>query len=77
MLDKKTSIKIYRKQTHYNQWEFVYDPTQNAIEATAGAPTNMNGSTIGTGANGTTGTGFGSSNGSGFGSSSGVWFRVK
>ena len=34
--DKKTSIKIYRKQTHYNQWEFVYDPSQNAIEATAG-----------------------------------------
>ena len=23
LLDKKTSIKIYKKQTHYNQWEFV------------------------------------------------------
>ncbi len=59
MLDKKTSIKVYRKQTHYNQWEFVFDPTQNALEATAGAPTNINGSTTGTGANGSTGSGFG------------------
>jgi len=36
-MDKKTSIKIYKKQTHYNQWEFVYDPTQNTVTAAGGA----------------------------------------
>ncbi len=43
LLSKKESIKVFRKQTHYNKWEFVYDYTQSALEATAGAPTNING----------------------------------
>ena len=25
----KPSIRIYNKQAHYNEWEFVYDPTQD------------------------------------------------
>jgi type II secretory pathway pseudopilin PulG len=74
LLDKKTSIKIYKKQTHYNQWEFVFDPTQNTVTASAG---NINGSSNGTGGNGSTGNGFnptngsGPNNGSGLGSSNG------
>ena len=72
LLMKKESIKVYKKQTHYNQWEFVFDPNQSALEATAGAGTNLNGN--GTGANGTTGTGFGSSTGTGFGNSTGTGF---
>jgi type II secretory pathway pseudopilin PulG len=74
LLSKKESIKVFRKQNHYNKWEFVYDYTQSALEATAGAPTNINGSMTGTSATGTTGTGFGSSNGTGFGSSNGSGF---
>jgi type II secretory pathway pseudopilin PulG len=27
----KASIRVYKKQTHYNQWEFVYDPAMEAI----------------------------------------------
>jgi hypothetical protein len=67
LLDKRASIKIYKKQSHYNQWEFVYDPTQNTITADAG---NMNGPS-GTGANGSTTSGFGNNNGSGTGSNNG------
>jgi type II secretory pathway pseudopilin PulG len=85
LLDKKTSIKIYKKQTHYNQWEFVYDPTQNTVTAAAGninGSSNGTGMTGGTGANGGTSNGFslgngsgsGSNNGSGFGSSNGSGF---
>ena len=40
LLDKKTSIKVYRKQTHYNQWEFVFDPNQSIMEAAGGAGVN-------------------------------------
>jgi type II secretory pathway pseudopilin PulG len=87
LLDKKTSIKIYKKQTHYNQWEFVYDPTQNTVVASGGSingSSNGTGTTGGTGVNGGTSggfslgngsgsnSGFGSSNGSGFGSNNGV-----
>jgi hypothetical protein len=69
LLSKQTSIKIYNKQTHYNQWEFVYDYSQNALQATAGASTNLNGASNST--NGASGTGFGSGNGSGPGSNNG------
>jgi len=31
----KESIRVYKKQTHYNQWEFVYDPSSEAL---LGAP---------------------------------------
>jgi type II secretory pathway pseudopilin PulG len=27
----KDSIRVYKKQTHYNQWEFVYDPASEGI----------------------------------------------
>ncbi len=27
----KESIRVYKKQTHYNQWEFVYDPMADGI----------------------------------------------
>ena len=27
----KESIRVYKKQTHYNQWEFVYDPASEGI----------------------------------------------
>jgi type II secretory pathway pseudopilin PulG len=27
----KQSIRVYKKQTHYNQWEFVYDPNAEAL----------------------------------------------
>jgi type II secretory pathway pseudopilin PulG len=27
----KESIRVYKKQTHYNQWEFVYDPASETL----------------------------------------------
>jgi type II secretory pathway pseudopilin PulG len=89
LLDKKTSIKIYKKQTHYNQWEFVYDPNQMTVTASSGVidgsgtSTGANGGTsggfspgngTGTGTGSNSGSGFGSSNGSGFGGSGGSGF---
>jgi type II secretory pathway pseudopilin PulG len=74
LLSKNTSIKIFHKQTHYNQWEFVFDKNQNAAQASAGGAANVNGSTTGAGVNGATGTGFGAGSGSGFGSGSGSGF---
>jgi type II secretory pathway pseudopilin PulG len=74
LLSKKESIKVYKKQTHYNQWEFVFDPNQSALEASAGAGTNINGASNGLGTNGTSGSGFGATNGSGFGSNNGSGF---
>ncbi len=68
LLDKKTSIKIYKKQTHYNQWEFVFDPTQNTVVASGG---NLNGSSNGTGTTGSTGVNGGTSGGFSLGSGSG------
>jgi hypothetical protein len=49
LLSKKASIKIYKKQDHYNKWEFVFDPNQNAANAVAST-----GATTGTGLNGST-----------------------
>jgi type II secretory pathway pseudopilin PulG len=84
LLSKKESIKIYKKQTHYNQWEFVFDPTQNAANSAggvagaaigAGNTANGLGSGTSTGIGGSTnGSGLGSSGSSGFGSSSGSGF---
>jgi len=68
LLDKKLSIKIYKKQTHYNQWEFVYDPTQNTVVASGGS---INGSSNGTGTTGSTGVNGGPSNGFSLGNGSG------
>ncbi len=38
---KKSSIRVLNKKTHYNDWEFVYDPTQDLasqLGAVAGQP---------------------------------------
>jgi type II secretory pathway pseudopilin PulG len=70
LLSKKTSIKIYKKQTHYNQWEFIYDPNQNVAIAAGG----VGGATNGIGTNGGSASSFGSGSGNGFGSSNGPGF---
>ncbi|QNI30337.1 type II secretion system protein [Alloacidobacterium dinghuense] len=73
----KASIKEYKKQKHYNEWEFVYDPVEDMLSSVSllggGGSPNLNGAN-GTGTNGTTnpGTptspfGSGSSSGTGFG----------
>ncbi len=39
--NKQSSIRVLNKKTHYNDWEFVYDPTQdlaNQMGATMGQP---------------------------------------
>jgi type II secretory pathway pseudopilin PulG len=74
LLSKKTSIKIYKKQTHYNQWEFIYDPNQNVMAAAGGVGGATNGTNGGSASSFGSGSssGFGSNNGSGFGSSSGA-----
>jgi type II secretory pathway pseudopilin PulG len=80
--DTKASMKEYKKQKHYNEWEFVYNPIEDQLQGMgalgAGGQQNLNGSnTSGFGAG--TSSGFGSSTGgssfgtsSGFGSSSGT-----
>lgn len=74
----KASIKEYKKQKHYNQWEFVYDPMEDLLSSVSllgGGTSNVNGTSgtsPGTTTPGTSGTGFGNSgSGSGFGSSGG------
>jgi type II secretory pathway pseudopilin PulG len=86
LMSKNTSIKIYRKQDHYNMWEFVFDNTQMGLDGAAGGvATGATGITPGTGANGAIGNGagsgtnsgtggFNSGTGSGFGSSNGSGF---
>jgi len=76
----KASIKEYKKQKHYNEWEFVYDPVEDLLSSVSllggggGAANNLNGpgstgTTPGTGTNPGTGTGtpFGGNPTSGFG----------
>ena len=43
--DTKASIKEYKKQKHYNEWEFVYDPVEDMLSAVSlfGGGTNLNG----------------------------------
>jgi type II secretory pathway pseudopilin PulG len=61
----KASIKEYKKQKHYNEWEFVYDPLEDQLQAGTlfgGAAQNPNGtSTNGTGGLGGIGGGIGTS----------------
>lgn len=75
----KSAILIYKKKTHYNEWEFVYDPLQEMqtipgssgnIGQPAGNTTNPIGGS-GIGGAGIGGSGFGGSGigGSGFGGS--------
>ncbi|HEX3436492.1 MAG TPA: type II secretion system protein [Pseudacidobacterium sp.] len=50
---QKASIKEYKQQKHYNEWEFVYDPLEDMQQAASlfgGSSTNVNG----TGSNSTT-----------------------
>jgi type II secretory pathway pseudopilin PulG len=65
----KASLIDYKKQKHYNQWEFVYNPMEDQMMAAAGLASGV------TTQNGTSGTagGFGSNTGNsgGFGSSAG------
>lgn len=68
------SLKVFRKQTHYNQWEFIYDPSQDlggamgqtgaGVLQQPGASNGVNGTTPGFG--GSSSPGFGSSNTGGF-----------
>jgi type II secretory pathway pseudopilin PulG len=56
----KASIREYKKQKHYNQWEFVYNPLEDLANSGGmggGVPTNLNGvgNTQGTGLGGPTG----------------------
>lgn len=71
----KASIKEYKKQKHYNEWEFVYDPVEDLLSSVSifgGGGTSVNGTT-GTGLNGTSNPGTsspfssGPTSGTGFG----------
>ena len=70
-LSRKKSIMEVKGKDHYNDLEFIYDPTQDyggvaGLTGTSiGAATNLPGS----GTNTLTGSGFGSNSGSSFGSS--------
>jgi type II secretory pathway pseudopilin PulG len=75
----KASLITYKKQTHYNQWEFVYNPLEDQMQAAgqfgAGVQTTSGaGSGTGTGTGITSGaganSGFGNDN-NGFGNNSG------
>lgn len=63
--DTKASMKEYKKQKHYNQWEFVYNPVEDQLQgmgvAGVGGQQNVNGSN--TSGFGGTSSGFGSSTG--------------
>jgi len=69
----KPSILVYKKKTHYNEWEFVYDPVAEQMMMQGGANQGSNGLTNGTNGTGTGGTGTGGfgtiNNGGGFGGS--------
>lgn len=59
----KASLIEYKKQKHYNQWEFVYNPIEDQLQAAAGvlggSTQNLNGASPAAG----TGPGSGSSTG--------------
>jgi type II secretory pathway pseudopilin PulG len=64
----KASIKEYKQQKHYNEWEFVYDPVADQMQAgTAfgGTGQNLNGPGTTNGTSGTFGSGFGNTTGAG------------
>ncbi|HVW78416.1 MAG TPA: hypothetical protein VHB45_12440 [Alloacidobacterium sp.] len=67
----KASIKEYKKQKHYNEWEFVYDPVEdlmNAVSLFGGGNSSVNGNS---GSPNTFGNP-GSSTGTGFGTGTGT-----
>jgi type II secretory pathway pseudopilin PulG len=55
----KKTILLYKKQNHYNKWEFVYDPAQDQTIQIGGGPTGLQQSGSMPGSNGIGGTGFG------------------
>jgi type II secretory pathway pseudopilin PulG len=63
----KQSIMVYKTKTHYNEWEFVYDPVSEQSTTQTGGNTNS----LGTGTGSGSGSGSGSSIGTGTGSGSG------
>ncbi len=66
----KKTILLYKKQNHYNQWEFVYDPAQDQMFQVGGGATGLQQSGSMPNSNGSSPGGFGSSP-SGFGSTGG------
>jgi len=54
----KASIKEYKQQKHYNEWEFVYDPVEDLMSSVslAGGAGAGSGGLNGPGTSGTTGT---------------------
>jgi len=76
----KASIKEYKQQKHYNEWEFVYDPTEDLLSSVSllggGGTSNVtgtSGTSPGVTTPGTSTTPFGSSNpGSGSGITGGM-----
>ena len=71
----KTSILIFKKKQHYNEWEFVYDVltdtrTQAGNTGGVGQPASSTSTPVGSSSFGS-GFGSGSGTGSGFGSGSG------
>jgi len=69
----KTSILVYKKKQHYNEWEFTYDPLSD-VKAIGGGSTGLNGQPGAGQSGGGSGIGVGSGigGGSGFGSGSGI-----
>jgi hypothetical protein len=61
----KASLKEYKQQKHYNEWEFVYDPIEDQMQAGTlfgGATQNVNGTGL-TNGTGTAGSGIGTGSG--------------
>jgi type II secretory pathway pseudopilin PulG len=65
-VSKDKTIREFNKKNHYNEWQFIYDPStdRGGLLSTPNQPP-LQGTTpnLQQGAPGTTGTGFGSSNG--------------
>ena len=68
---EKASLIEYKKQKHYNQWEFVYNPIEDQLQAAAGVLGGSTQNLNGTGTGNATGIGPSTSNSGPFGSSSG------
>ena len=69
----KASIKEYKQQKHYNEWEFVYDPVEDQLQAGTlfgGAAQNVNGQGMTNGIGGGVGGGLGGGIGTGHGHNS-------
>jgi type II secretory pathway pseudopilin PulG len=65
----KLSILVYKKKTHYNEWEFLYSPLSDQMTMSGGNAGAIGQPAGGTGTSGTTPSTGGTSSGSTFGSS--------